>query len=47
MAFYCGSLGKFMKHDLGLSLINGEKFIADVYASALGAPNARMGAIIH
>jgi len=47
MTFYCGSLENFLLHDLGLCLMHGEEIIVETYASALGSPNAEIGAITH
>ena len=47
MAFYCGSLENFLRHDLGICLMHGEEIIVEAYASALGAPYAEIGAITH
>lgn len=47
MAFYCGSLENFIRHDLGLCLMRDEEIIVEAYASALGSPYAEIGAITH
>ncbi len=47
MAFYCGSLENFLRHDLGLCLMQGEEIIVETYASALGSLYAEIGAITH
>jgi RimJ/RimL family protein N-acetyltransferase len=47
MAFYCGSLENFLRHDLGMYLIRGEEIIVEAYASALGAVYAEIGAITY
>jgi RimJ/RimL family protein N-acetyltransferase len=47
MAFYCGSLENFLRHDLGMCLMHGEEIIVEAYSSALGSTYAEMGAITH
>jgi GNAT superfamily N-acetyltransferase len=47
MAFYCGSVRNFLRHDLGLCLMKGDEIIVEAYASALGHPFAEIGAITH
>jgi GNAT superfamily N-acetyltransferase len=47
IAFYCGSLENFLRHDLGLCLMDGEEILVEAYASALGHPYAEIGAITH
>lgn len=47
MAFWCGSLDNFLRHDLGLCLMHGEEIIVEAYASALGSTYAEIGAITH
>ncbi len=36
MAFYCGSLENFLRHDLGMCLMHGEEIIVEAYACPLG-----------
>lgn len=47
IAFYCGSLENFLRHDLGICLMRGDEIIVEAYASALGDPYAEIGAITH
>ena len=47
MAFYCGSLENFLRHDLGMCLMHGDEIIVEAYASALGSSQAEIGAITH
>jgi hypothetical protein len=47
MAFYCGSLENFLRHDLGMCLMHGEEIIVEAYAAPLGGTYAEMGAITH
>lgn len=45
MAFYCGSLENFLKHDLGMCLMEGEEIVVESYASAFGAHYAEIGVL--
>jgi RimJ/RimL family protein N-acetyltransferase len=47
MAFYCGSLENFLRHDLGMCVMHGDEIIVEAYASALGSNYAEIGAITH
>ncbi len=45
MAFYCGSEDNFLVNGIGLCMMQGDKIIAEAYASALGETRAEIGAI--
>ncbi|HSB67240.1 MAG TPA: GNAT family N-acetyltransferase [Anaerolineales bacterium] len=47
MAFYCGSLENFLRHGLGVCLMQGENILCEAYASAFGASYAEIGALTH
>jgi len=47
MAFYCGSLENFLRHDLGMCLMHGDEIVVETYTTVLGIPNAEIGAITH
>ena len=47
MAFYCGSLENFLRHDFGMCMLHGEQIVVEAYACPLGSIYAEMGAITH
>ena len=47
MEFYAGSIGNFLKHGLGICVLQGDEIIVEAYASALGKDRAEIGAITH
>jgi RimJ/RimL family protein N-acetyltransferase len=47
MEFYTGSSSNFLKHGVGLCMMQGEEIIVEAYASALGKSRAEIGAITH
>jgi hypothetical protein len=47
MEFYAGSLRSFLKHGIGLCMMNENEIIVEAYASSLGKTRAEIGAITH
>jgi GNAT superfamily N-acetyltransferase len=47
MEFYAGSLSSFLRHGIGLCMMQGNDIIVEAYASSLGITRAEIGAITH
>lgn len=45
MAYYAGSLESFLRHGIGICMMQGDEIIVEAYASALGKTRAEIGAI--